>query len=47
MRDPGDYLTPEIADESVFANEMLGPEDQDLCESEQRGLRSHSYGQGA
>ena len=40
VRGPGGYLTLDIADET------LGPEDQDLCESVQRGLRSRSYDQG-
>ena len=30
-----------------YAAEILAPEDIDLCESVQRGLRSHSYDQGA
>ena len=58
VRDPGDYLTLQIADESVFVmrgddgrlrgffNGTLGPEDQGLCESVQRGLKSRSYDQG-
>jgi len=29
-----------------YINEILGPEDTDLCESVQRGLRSRSYNQG-
>ena len=29
-----------------YVNEVLGPEDQRLCESVQRGLRSRSYDQG-
>ena len=29
-----------------YVNEVLGPEDQRLCESVQRGLRSSSYNQG-
>ena len=31
---------------TVYLNETLGPEDQDLCESVQRGLKSRSYDQG-
>ena len=31
---------------TAYLNETLGPEDQDLCESVQRGLRSRSYDQG-
>ena len=31
---------------SVYLNAILGPEDQGLCESVQRGLRSRSYDQG-
>ena len=30
----------------VPLNEILGPEDQGLCESVQRGLKSKSYNQG-
>ena len=29
-----------------YLNDMLGPEDQGLCESVQRGLKSRSYNQG-
>ena len=31
---------------TVYLNETLGPEDQGLCESVQRGLKSQSYNQG-
>ena len=31
---------------TAYLNETLGPEDQGLCESVQRGLRSRSYNQG-
>ena len=31
---------------SVYLNAILGPEDQSLCESVQRGLKSRSYDQG-
>ncbi len=31
---------------SVYLNEILGPEDQRLCESVQKGLKSSSYNQG-
>jgi choline monooxygenase len=31
---------------TAYLNETLGPEDQGLCESVQRGLRSRSYDQG-
>ncbi len=31
---------------AVYLNEILGPEDQRLCESVQQGLRSSSYNQG-
>ena len=42
------YATDDAPDpaRAVYLNETLGPEDQDLCESVQRGLRSRSCDQG-
>lgn len=42
------YALEETTDKrrSVYLNETLGPEDQGLCESVQRGLKSQSYNQG-
>ena len=42
------YATDDAPDpaRTVYLNETLGPEDQGLCESVQRGLRSRSYDQG-
>ena len=42
------YATDDAPDpaRTAYLNETLGPEDQSLCESVQRGLRSRSYDQG-
>ena len=42
------YATDDAPDpaRTAYLNETLGPEDQGLCESVQRGLRSRSYDQG-
>ena len=42
------YALSDSADEArtVYLNQTLGPEDQGLCESVQRGLKSQSYNQG-
>ena len=42
------YATDDTPDpaRTAYLNETLGPEDQGLCESVQRGLRSRSYDQG-
>ena len=34
------------SERAVYLNKILGPEDQGLCESVQRGLKSRSYNQG-
>ena len=42
------YALDDTADNvrARYLNETLGPEDQGLCESVQRGLKSKSYNQG-
>lgn len=42
------YAVEETTDKrrSAYLNDTLGPEDQGLCESVQRGLKSQSYNQG-
>lgn len=42
------YALDDTADNArtLYLNETLGPEDQGLCESVQRGLKSKSYNQG-
>lgn len=43
---PSGECSPQIRDAVTYMNETLQPEDIGLCESVQKGLKSHGYNQG-